>query len=158
MARVAYRPAKPVRMEARTEGASRVYNAPMPKKRVNITIDSAVHDEMRRLLDLVGEDFSTFVERMSVSFLGTMRPLTRRMEAAQNGGNALTPSEVRVLFLQMMGGVQVEAGTQLGAILSELDTIEAEQAKAAQSLLNVPEQKPEVIHTPKPKRAAKPKK
>lgn len=124
------------------------------KKRVNITIDSAVHAEMRRFLDLTGSDFSALVEQMCVRFLGEMRPIIKRMESVQNGDAAFNPSEFRVMFLQMMGSVQVEAGAELKNILQELDTIEAEQ-RAMPKLLE-PEAKP--IHTPKVTKGAKSKK
>lgn len=126
----------------------------MAKKRVNITIDSAVHEEMRKFLDLTGSDFSAFVEQLTLHFLGEMRPLIRRMESAQDGGPMLTPSELRVMFLQMMGGVQVQAGAQLHGILQELDTLEADLEKKKALLVA----NPEPIHTAPKKRTTTKKK
>lgn len=126
----------------------------MPKKRVNITIDSAVHDEMRKFLDLTGSDFSTFVEMLTLRFLGQVRPLVRRMEAAKDGGPMLTPSELRVMFLQMMGSVQVEAGANMHSILQEIDTLEADLEK--KKALPVAESQP--IHTEPKKRSTTKKK
>lgn len=142
-------------MTRREHSPVSVYTVGMAnKRRVNITIDSAVHEEMRKFLDITSSDFSAFVEAICVSFLGEMRPLIRRMEAAQNGGEALTPSELRVMFLQMMGGVHVNAGAQLNTILQELDTIEAEQKKnEVPKLLEA-----ESIHTPKVTKRTKVKK
>ncbi|GGB85071.1 hypothetical protein GCM10008019_46270 [Deinococcus soli (ex Cha et al. 2016)] len=131
-----------------------MYNVAMPKKRVNITIDSAVHEEMRKFLDLTGSDFSAFIEQMTVRFLGQMRPLVRRMEHAQDGGPSLTPSELRVMFLQMMGGVQVEAGAELSTILQELDTLEADLEKKKA----LPVAKSPSIHTAPKKRSSTKKK
>lgn len=133
---------------------SSVYDIDMGKKRVNITLDSAVHDEMRRFLDVVGEDFSSLVEQMCLSFLGQMRPLIRRIGEGPVSEAGLTPSEMRVMFLQMMGGVQVEAGVQLNDILKELDIVEAEQQKKAAPLF----EEPKPIHTPKVTKGTKSKK
>lgn len=127
---------------------------PITKKRVNITIDAAVHEEMRKFLDLTGSDFSAFVEQLALGFLEQMRPLIRRLEAMNSGEAELSPSELRVMFLQMMGSVQVEAGAKLNAILQELDIVEAEQDKKKQSI----PAKPDSIHTPKPKRSVAKKK
>lgn len=124
------------------------------KKRVNITIDSAVHEEMRKFLDVTNSDFSAFIEFMTVRFLGEMRPLIKRMESARDGGQSVTPSELRVMFLQMMGSVQVEAGKEMSSLLAELDTLEAEQHSKQQPKLL----EPESIHTPKVKRQTKAKK
>lgn len=136
------------------EGES-VYNLDMPtKRRVNITLDTAVHDEMRKFLDVVGEDFSAFVEQMCVSFLGQMRPLIRRIGNTSLAEAGLTPSEARVMFLQMMGQLSVDTGVSMNTILQELDTIEAEQNNVAK-LLNAPK---EPIHTPKVKKTTKAKK
>lgn len=128
------------------------------KRRVNITLDSAVHDEMKKYLSIMGEDFSAFVEMMSVRFLGSMRPILRRMEAAQTEDTDLTPSEVRVMFLQMMGAVQVEAGQEMGKVLSELDMIEAEQVKKAPPLESKTTSPKAAIHTPKVTKTTKAKK
>lgn len=134
---------------------SSVYTRSMAnKKRVNITIDAAVHEEMRKFLELTDSDFSGFIEQLTVRFLGQMRPVIRRMEQAQSGGQTITPSELRVMFLQMMGSVQVEAGAELNTILQELDIVEAEQQKKKAAL----EEKPKSIHTPKPSRSTKAKK
>ena len=126
----------------------------MPKKRVNITIDDAVHDEMKKFLDVVDNDFSAFVESMCISFLSHMRPLIRRISSASGNESELTPSEVRVMFLQLMGSIQIDAGTQLGAIMKELDILEAEQK--AKFVPVAPQ--PEPIHNPKKKRTVKTKK
>ena len=78
----------------------------------------------------------------------------RRMESAQDGGPSLTPSELRVMFLQMMGGVQVEAGAELSTILQELDTLEADLEKKKA----LPVGKPSAIHTAPKKRSSTKKK
>lgn len=141
--------------ERRAASVRSVYNGGMAnKKRVNITIDAAVHEEMRKFLELTDSDFSGFIEQLTVRFLGQMRPVIRRMEQAQSGEQSITPSELRVMFLQMMGSVQVEAGTELNAILQELDIVEAEQQKKKAAL----EEKPKSIHTPKANRSVKAKK
>lgn len=126
----------------------------MPKKRVNITIDSAVHEEMRKFLDLTGSDFSAYVESMTVHLLGEMRPLVRRMEAALEGGTPLSPSEMRVMFLQLMGGLHVKAGAEMGTILRELDTLEADLEKKKA----LPVAKSQSIHTEPKKRSTTKKK
>ena len=145
---------RPARTAQRTAAQS-VYTEHMQnKKRVNITIDSAVHDEMRKFLGVMGQDFSAFVEHMCVGFIGQMRPLIKRLDGVPLEDSGLTPSEVRVMFLQMMGSIQVEAGSQMNVILKELDTIEAEQ-RAMPKLLT-PEKKP--IHTPKVTKGTKTKK
>lgn len=128
------------------------------KARVNISIDSAVHEEMKRFGEITGTEFSAFIEMMCVRFLGQMRPLIRRMEAAQKGEGELTPNELRVMFLQMMGSVHVEAGSEMQTILKELDTIEAEQKKRLPPPLLEVESKQEAIHTPKVRRDTKSKK
>jgi hypothetical protein len=131
---------------------------PSNKRRVNISIDTAVHDEMKKFLDMVGQDFSGFIEAMSVNFLGAMYPLVKRLEAAKKDNLELSPSELRVLFLQMMGTVNVEAGSQMSDILNELDILESEQANKAPPLDSKPPSPKVAIHTPKVTKTTKAKK
>lgn len=135
-----------MREECSVKHVGSVYSVRMSsKKRVNITIDSDVFEEMNNFRKVTGMDFSSFVEQMTVRFLGEMRPFVRRMEAAKETGEAISPSEFRVMLLQVMGGVQVQAGVELSNVLKELDIVEAEQkAKSQPKLLEI-----ESIHTPK---------
>lgn len=129
----------------------------MSKKRVNISIDEAVHTEMGKFLKLSGGEFSDFVEQMAVRFLASMRPMIRRMEAAQAGGAALTPSEVRVLFLQVFGSVQIDTGVEMMSVMQEIDMVEAEHAKKeAERLVETSSVKP-AIHTLKVRKTTKAK-
>jgi hypothetical protein len=119
------------------------------KKRVNITIDGAVHIETKARLDASGMDFSAFIEQACLGFLSATHDMFRRMDVAKAGGPEVSPSELRVLMLQAVGGVQVKTGAEFAKVLSELDVIEA-RLDAQPKLLP-----PESIHTPAKKTTAK---
>lgn len=127
------------------------------KKRVNISIDSSVHSEMQRVLDLGGMDFSGFIEVMCVKFLGATRPIFKRLDVAKQGGPTPTPAEVRVMFLEMFGAVHVDAGTQMQTILSELATLEAGLEQKEVLTLTDAGREAVAIHTPKVRRNTKAK-
>lgn len=128
------------------------------KKRVNISIDASVHSEMQRVLEVGGMDFSGFIEVMCVKFLGTTRPIFKRLEAAKKGESDLTPAEVRVMFLEMFGAVQIDAGAQVQNILTELATLEADLEKKEVYVLTDKGRSEEVIHTPKVRKNTRAKK
>jgi hypothetical protein len=122
-----------------------VYTVPMPKKRVNITIDEDIHSQTAERLKMVGMDFSSIVEQSCLSFLAASNDLFKRFKQVDTLGD-VSPGEIRVLMLQALGHMNMQIGAGSANVIKELEDIETRQSVAKTMAV-------EPIHTVTPKKS-----